>query len=60
MLIEQNFELKEIDFHSTISVLPQKIPVSKFLMTSLHVICGFAPPPLIKNPGYANDSEILV
>ena len=31
-------------FHSTISLLPQKIPVSKFLMTSLHVICGLGPP----------------
>ena len=25
-------------------------------MTLLHVICGFAPPPPIKNPGYAHDS----
>ena len=31
-------------FHSTISLSPQKIPFSKFLMTSLHVICGLPPP----------------
>ena len=37
-------------FDSTISLPPQKIPFSKFLMTSLHVICGLPP---IKNPGYA-------
>ena len=30
----------------------QKTPLWKFLMTSLHVICGLGPPP-IKNPGYA-------
>ena len=30
-------------FHSTVSLLPQKIPVSKFLMTLLHVICGLPP-----------------
>ena len=29
----------------------QKIPLLKFQMTSLHVICGL--PPQIKNPGYA-------
>ena len=33
-------------------VAPQKIPFLKFLMTSLHVICG-SPPSPIKNPGYA-------
>ena len=32
-------------FYSTISLPPQKIPLSKFLMTSLHVICGLPPPP---------------
>ena len=31
---------------------PRKIPFSKFLMASLHVICGLGPPP-IKNSGYA-------
>ena len=31
-------------FHSTISLPPQKIPLSKFLMTSLHVICGLGLP----------------
>ena len=31
-------------FHSTMSLLPEKNPVSKFLMTSLHVICGLGPP----------------
>ena len=34
---------------------PQKIPLSKFLMTSLHEIWGLISPP-IKNPGYAYDS----
>ena len=39
-----------------LSSLPhQKIPLSKFLMTLLHVICGLASPP-IKNPGHAYDS----
>ena len=41
-------------FHSTISLPLKKIPFSRFLMTSLHVICGLAPPG-IKNPGYAYD-----
>ena len=31
-------------FHSTISFPPRKIPFSKFLMMSLHVICGLGPP----------------
>ena len=31
-------------FHSTMSLPPQKIPFAKFLMTSLHVICGLGPP----------------
>ena len=30
-------------FHSTISLPPQKIPLLRFLMTALHVICGLAP-----------------
>ena len=30
-------------FHSTIPLPSQKIPLSKFLMTSLHVICGLGP-----------------
>ena len=40
-------------FHSTMSLPPQKIPLSKFLMTSLHVI--WAPP--IKNPGYTYENK---
>ena len=32
-------------FHFAISFTPQKIPLSKFLMTSLRVICGLCPPP---------------
>ena len=35
-------------FHSTISLPPQKIPRTRFLMTSLHVICGLGPPPQSK------------
>ena len=31
-------------FHSMISLPPQKIPLSKFLMTSLHVNCGLPLP----------------
>ena len=42
----------DLPFYSMISLPPQKIPLSDFLMTSLHVICGLSPPP-IKNPGYA-------
>ena len=32
-------------FHSTISLPHKKFLFRKFLMTSLHVICGLAPPP---------------
>ena len=32
-------------FHSTISLSKRKFLFRKFLMTSLHVICGLAPPP---------------
>ena len=32
--------------------VPQKFIIQKFLMTSLPVVFGLAPPP-IKNPGYA-------
>ena len=39
-------------FHSTISLSHKKFLFQKFLMTSLHVIFGLAPPPPIKNPGY--------
>ena len=39
-------------FHSTISLPYKKFFFWKFLMTSLHVICGLGPPPPIKNPGY--------
>ena len=52
MLIEQNFELRGIDFHSTISLLPQKIPVSKFFDDVIACDLRFWIPP-IKNPGYA-------
>ena len=41
-------------FHSTMSLSLQKILLSKFLMTSLHVI--WAPP--IKNPGYTYGNTI--
>ena len=41
-------------FHSTISLPHKKFLFQKFLMTSLYVVCGLAPPP-IKNPGYAYD-----
>ena len=40
------------NFHSTISLPHKKFLFWKFLMTSLHVICGLGPTP-IKNPGYA-------
>ena len=40
-------------FHCTISLPPQKIPPSKFLMASLHVIRGLGPLTPIKSLGYA-------
>ena len=40
-------------FHFTIL-----LSFRKFLMTSLHVICGLDPPP-IKNPGYAHVTQRL-
>ena len=38
-------------FHPTISLSHEKLLFWKFLMTSLHVICGLGPP--AKNSGYA-------
>ena len=37
-------------FHSTISLSHKKFLFRKFLMTSLHVICGLPPPPQSKIP----------
>ena len=44
-----------------IILAPQKIPLSKFLMTLLHVICNLASPPTpIKNPGYAYEAVLNI
>ena len=43
--LRANIRQRLLIFHYTISLPPQKIPFSKFLMTSLQVICGFGPPP---------------
>ena len=38
-------------FHSALSLPHKNLLFQKFLLTSLHVICGLGPLP-IKNPGY--------
>ena len=47
-LLRANTGPRLLIFHSTISLPPQKIPISKFLMPSLHVIFGLPPPPQSK------------